>query len=77
MLKDGPLAQAYAQVAKSDDRQFYALSDFTLYGPSRQSVAFLSMPLFMGDIKMGVLVVAIPRTADRDVFQPHRAWRYR
>ncbi|MGV1895606.1 HAMP domain-containing protein [Agrobacterium vitis] len=59
-LKDGPLAQAYAQVAKSDDRQFYALSDFTLYGPSRQSVAFLSTPLFMGDIKMGVLVVAIP-----------------
>ncbi|MBB4955705.1 methyl-accepting chemotaxis protein [Agrobacterium vitis] len=62
-LKDGPLANAFNAVAKSDDKTTYALSDFLTYGPSRQTVAFLSLPLFMGDIKVGVLVVEIP--ADR------------
>jgi methyl-accepting chemotaxis protein len=59
-LKDGPLAKAFSAVEASDDPKFYAFSDFVQYGPSGKSTAFLSSPLFMGELKMGVLVVAVP-----------------
>ncbi|MDQ0456518.1 methyl-accepting chemotaxis protein [Rhizobium paknamense] len=62
-LKDGPIAAVYNQVAKSDDKMAYALSDFTTSQLTKQVVAYLATPLFMGDLKQGVLVVAIP--ADR------------
>jgi methyl-accepting chemotaxis protein len=59
-LKDGPLAKAFSTVEASDDPKYYAVSDFVRYGPSGASTAFLSSPLFMGELKMGVLVVTVP-----------------
>ncbi|WP_137132162.1 methyl-accepting chemotaxis protein [Rhizobium sp. FY34] len=59
-LKDSPLAGAFRQVAESENRELYAFSDFALYGPAKQATAFLASPLFMGDIKVGAIVVAVP-----------------
>jgi methyl-accepting chemotaxis protein len=61
-LKDTALADVFRKVAESEDRELHAFSDFTLYGPSKQATAFLASPLFMGDIKVGVIVVAVPAT---------------
>jgi methyl-accepting chemotaxis protein len=67
-LKDTALADVFRKVADSEDRELYALSDFTLYGSAKQATAFLAAPLFMGDIKVGVIVVAVPATRLNTMF---------
>ena len=67
-LKDTAIATVYKAVAESEDKQLYAFSDYVLYGSSKQLTAFLATPLFMGDIKMGVLVVAIPGSRINTIF---------
>jgi methyl-accepting chemotaxis protein len=61
-LKDTALATAFRAVAETEDREQYAFSDFVLYGPQKQAMTFLALPLFMNDIKVGVIVAAIPAT---------------
>ncbi|WP_185969942.1 methyl-accepting chemotaxis protein [Rhizobium straminoryzae] len=59
-LKDSALAEVFRKVAESEDRDLFAMSDYVLYGPQKQATIFLAQPLFMGDVKVGVIVVAVP-----------------
>ncbi|HBF28316.1 methyl-accepting chemotaxis protein [Rhizobium sp.] len=70
-LANGPLAAAFNAVAESEDRDLYAFSDFVLYGASKKPVAFLSQSLFVGDNKVGVLVVEIPADRLNAIFGNH------
>ncbi|MBT9370813.1 methyl-accepting chemotaxis protein [Rhizobium sp. CSW-27] len=67
-LKDTALAEVFRKVGDSEDRDLFAFSDYVLYGPQKQVATFLASPLFMGDIKVGVIVVAIPATRLNTMF---------
>lgn len=58
-LKDGALGAVFRKMAEVEDRDAFAMSDFVAYGAGKQPMLFMATPLFQGDVKVGVLAVAV------------------
>jgi anti-anti-sigma regulatory factor/HAMP domain-containing protein len=80
-LERGPhrgtnLATAYRAARDSGIASFTRLEDFEPYTPSYGAqAAFISSPIYDGDLLLGVLVFQLPLDRINDVMTSQRAWR--